>query len=39
MEQNESMQILHHMVRAGLLHMGVLLDVSTGNIWSFMHIS
>ena len=30
------MQILHRMVQAGLLHTGVLLDVSTGNIWSFV---
>ena len=30
------MQILHCMVRAGLLRMGVLLDVSTGNTWSFV---
>ena len=30
------MQILHRMVQAGLLHMGVLLDISTGNIWSFV---
>ena len=38
MEQNESMQILHHIVWAGLLHTGVLLDVSTGNIWSFAQL-
>ena len=38
MEQNESMQILHHMVRAGLMHTGVLLDISTGNIWSFVQL-
>ena len=36
MEPNESMQILHRMVWAGLLCTGVLLDVSTGNIWSFV---
>ena len=36
MEPNESMQILHHMVWAGLLCTGVLLDISTGNIWSFV---
>ena len=36
MEPNESMQILHRMVWAGLLHTGVLLDISTGKIWSFI---
>ena len=38
MELNESMQILHRMVQAGLLHMGVLLDISTGNLWSFVQL-
>ena len=36
MEPNKSMQILHRMVQAGLLHTGVLLDISTGKIWSFI---
>ena len=30
------MQILHRMVQAGLLCTGMLLDVSTGKIWSFI---
>ena len=38
MEQNESIQILHRMVQAGLLHTGVLLDVSKGNIWLFVRL-
>ena len=36
MEPNKSMQILHRMVQAGLLRTGLLLDISTGNIWSFV---